>query len=169
MKRGIAILLSLLLTACQQAEEPQQEIIYPEEPAVVELPEEPVTLEKSHEHSLSVGENVVEHEEVGYCGNTVTTVAHYSWGKEKEENWEYSFWGSESILLTDLLRYLDYSEDTCDCMPEYIVTLESGEEYGISLSEGYARHGNKQVSLTKEQAEDVRAVMDWLDSGVIID
>lgn len=116
--------------------------------------------EPNHTHVLATANNVLEHESVGYCGNTVTTVRMVD-ETEGAENREASFWGGDSVELTDLLTYLDYSEETCDCMPEYTVKTEMEDgEYMISLSEGYARHNGKQVSLTQEQRETIREIIE---------
>ena len=72
----------------------------------------------------------------------------------------FSFWGDDSVALTDLLLYLDYSGDVCRCMPEYRVDTEFGTGYGINLTEGYARCGDGQASLTAEQAEQIQAILD---------
>lgn len=106
----------------------------------------------THSHTDSAQPQTVEHDEVGYCGNTVTTI--YIDGEK------YSFWGSESVYLTDLLRYLDYIPDnTCKCRPEYQVDTEFGEGYGISLSEKYVRVGTAQANLTREQAEEIEKII----------
>ena len=77
------------------------------------------------------------------------------------EDWESSFWGGDSVALTDLLVFLDYSGEVCRCLPEYMVETEFSEEpYGISLTEGYARHGDSQVDLTQEQVELIREILD---------
>lgn len=111
-----------------------------------------------HSHLLSEGENTVEHEAVGYCGNTMTTV-FYKAGAEGEA-WEAYFGGNDSVALTDLLRYLDYSGDVCRCQPEYYVDTEFGTNYGINLTEGYVRHDGGQVSLTEEQLDLIREIFD---------
>lgn len=111
-----------------------------------------------HSHVLSEGNNIVEHEAAGYCGNTVTTVSREAWAGD--EPWKVSFWGDDSVALTDLLLYLDYSGDTCRCLPEYTVDTEFGAGYGINLTEGYVRHDGGQVSLTAEQIEQIQEILD---------
>lgn len=116
--------------------------------------------EPNHTHILTTFDNTVEHEAVGYCGNTVTTVRMVD-ETEGAESRKVSFWGGDSVTLTDLLTYLDYSEETCDCMPEYTVKTEMEDgEYGISLTDAYARHNGKQVSLTQEQRETIREIIE---------
>lgn len=96
--------------------------------------------------------NVLDHEADGYCGNTVTKVKDY-------HGWEQSFWGSDSVAMTDLLRFLDYSGGICRCPVEYIVDTEFGENYGINLSEGFVRHDEGQTDLTQEQIELIREII----------
>ena len=115
--------------------------------------------EEDHDHQLTEGDNIVPHEEVGYCGNTVTQV--YPESLYSGDDWKASFWGGDSVALTDLLLYLDYQEGICRCLPEYMVETEFSEEpYGISLTEGYARHGDSQVDLTQEQVELIHDILE---------
>ena len=114
--------------------------------------------EPDHAHTQTDADNILPHEEIGYCGNTVTAV--------NAANWEASFWGSDSVALTDLLRWLDYSEDLCRCPSEYTVTTEFSETpYEVNLTQGFARHEGKQVTLTDEQIETVRAILERAKSG----
>lgn len=118
-----------------------------------------------HSHTAPVGNNVVEHEPVGYCGNTVTTVRYAPMGKAGEE-WEHSFWGGSSVGLTDFLRWLNYSGEVCRCLPEYYVKTEfASSEYGINLSEGYVRFEGKQMQLTQEQLEWLKTAMADVAAG----
>lgn len=110
-----------------------------------------------HTHHPAEENNIVAHEQEGYCGNTITTIQCHL---EDGGNWEKSFWGDDSVVLTDLLLYLDYKDDICTCMPEYTVDTEFGEEYGISLAESYARHGDRQTALTEEQVEEIREIIE---------
>lgn len=120
--------------------------------------------EDAHSHQLSEGDNVAEHEEAGYCGNTVTTVSCHPGGRENEAVWEKTFEGGESVALTNLLRYLDYSGEICKCLPEYTVDTEFGQGYGINLAQGYVRHNDGQVELTAEQLQEIQGIMDWLSA-----
>ncbi len=104
-----------------------------------------------HSHVAPKSDDVVGHDPVGYCGNTVTTVRCERLGKQ-EERWERSFWGGTSVALTDFLRWLDYSGDICRCLPEYYVETEFEQmEYGINLTAGYVRLGDRQCQMTEDQ------------------
>ena len=68
--------------------------------------------QSDHSHAAPTGDNVVEHEPEGYCGNTVTSV-RYAPSDKAEDGWERAFWGGSSVALTDFLRWLDYSGEVC--------------------------------------------------------
>lgn len=115
--------------------------------------------EDGFEHTLFEGDNTVEHGFVGYCGNTQTTISRNT--RMGGEPAGKTFMYDDSVALTDLLLYLDYSGQVCKCLPEYFVKTEFGEEeYEISLSEGYARYNGRQVSLTAEQLELIQGIVD---------
>ncbi len=159
----LLLLLPLVLTACAASAgggEPETGGTPMEKnPDYVDItsPDAPLPLAaepdaEEHRHALSEEDHTLEHEPAGYCGNTVTTVSC--------EAWEASFWGGDSIALTDVLLYVDYSGDVCKCLPEYNVDTEFGTGYGINLTEGYARHDGGQVSLTAEQVEKIQGILD---------
>lgn len=163
----LALLLALTLTACGTSsgsdnpdaggtptEKDPDYVSITATDAPVPLTGEP----EDHTHALSEGDNIVEHDQMLYCGNTVTTVSRET-GPE-DEPWETSFWGSDSVELTDLLLYLDYSGPVCKCLPEYNIDTEFGTGYGVNLTEGYVRHDGGQVSLTAEQAEKIQTILD---------
>ena len=152
MKR-LAFLLCLLLTLTACGSSP-----YASDGSVS-------TLQPDHSHVPSAGSNVVAHETEGYCGNTVTTVRYAPMGKAGE-GWERSFWGGHSVSLSDFLRWLNYDDGTCRCLPEYYVKTEfAASEYGISLSEGYVRFEGKQCQLTDEQREWLSATLNEIAAG----
>ncbi len=109
------------------------------------------------EHATVSGSNTVPHETMGYCGNTQTTVTYPYAGQEK---WSASFMFGPSVELTDLLRWLDYDQPVCRCLPEYRVDTEFGTNYGINLSQAYVRYENGQAALTREQVERLRILLD---------
>ena len=145
----LLFLCALLLCACtaQQAA-----------PVESDDPTLRTVCEPDHAHTPPAADNILPHDEVGYCGNMTAAV--------KAADWEASFWGSDAVTLSDLLRWLDYSEDVCRCAPEYTVTTELSETpYDVNLTEGFVRHENAQVSLTDDQIETVRAILDRAEAG----
>lgn len=158
----LALLLALACAACGMPAEGGEPDGMPMEKnpdnVTVTSPDTPLPLaeEPDHAHAPLTGDNTVEHDQALYCGNTVTTVSRET-GPEGEPA---SFWGDDSVALTDLLLYLDYSGPVCKCLPEYTVDTEFGTGYGVNLTEHYVRHDGGQVSLTAEQAEEIRAILD---------
>ena len=109
-----------------------------------------------HYHLLAQEPEIVENPVNGYCGNTVTIVSIN--GKE------YSFWGSDSVTLTDMLLNLEYAPHrVCKCLPEYKIVTEFGS-YGVHLSQGYARCEAGQAPLTWEQIMTIRTILDQLQN-----
>ena len=161
-----ALLLSLLLSLPLLACAPTQDADVPEVLSTVdetgaEGGEAPDAVPEEDVHEFAMESNILPHESVGYCGNTITTV-RYGGGLEGEE-WVKSFWGSPSVELTDLLLYLDYSGDICRCLPEYVVETEfSDTAYGVNLTAGYVRHDGGQVSLTEEQVSLIESIIDQI-------
>lgn len=153
---GLALALALTLTACAaSAGSVSPPGSAPEEfGSTVSQPEEP-----DHSHQRAQADNILPHEEVGYCGNTITKVRQNE--RLEEDPWEVSFWGSDSVALTDLLIHLDYSGEICRCLPEYYVDTEfSQEAYGLNLTSGYVRYGEGQVELTQEQVELIQGILE---------
>lgn len=113
-------------------------------------------MSKNHAHGPTNEEQTVDDPVTGYCGNTQTTI-YFDNGKS------YTFMGSESVALTDLLVNLKYDPNKlCKCLPEYKIDTEFGIGYGISLDgEGYARYDKGQAELTEEQIETVTNIIEW--------
>lgn len=107
----------------------------------------------SHSHVPAEEPMTVDDPVSGYCGNTVTEVIL---------NGEtYSFWGSDSVTLTDILINLDYDpEQVCRCLPEFTVNTEFGDGYGVNLAESYARCETGQAPMTVEQVEKISEIID---------
>ena len=158
-----ALLLSLLLSLPLLACAPTQDADVPEVLSTVdetgaEGGEAPDAVPEEDVHEFAMESNILPHDSVGYCGNTITTV-RCGGGLEGEE-WVKSFWGSPSVELTDLLLYLDYSGDICRCLPEYVVETEfSDTAYGVNLT---VRHDGGQVSLTEEQVSLIESIIDQI-------
>lgn len=151
----VCALLALLLAACGgEAKMPEQ---LPETaPANLEVERETPPAEDAHEHQPAETPQTVENPVSGYCGNTVTTVR--GWNDGEEEG--VSFWGGDSVTLTDILINLEYDPETvCRCLPEYRVDTEFGDGYGMNLTEAYARCGAGQAPLTAEQAETIQDII----------
>lgn len=171
MKKLLSLLLVLVLAVSMAAcaapvadgngEDPGEETKNQAGPdTVAAAPESVQSQDEEDVHSPAPAEadNILPHEQALYCGNTVTTVKFDAVGTT-EEKWEKSFWGEDSVRMTDLLRFFDYSGDICRCRPEYTVDTEFGEGYGINLSEGYVRHDGRQVTLTEEQTAELREII----------
>lgn len=89
----------------------------------------------------------------GYCGNTVTKVTL---------NGETcSFWGDDSVKLTDIVINLAYDPNSvCRCPPEFTVDTEFGDGYGVNLTEHYVRCEAGQAPLTAEQIETIQGILE---------
>lgn len=122
--------------------------------------------EPNHAHDPYEGNNIIEHEKIGYCGNTITYVEYNNNG---ETEWTSRFEGNHSVALTDLLTFLDFKEDACDCklLSWYTVRLEDGNEYTVSINLSFVRFGDKQAQLTKEQLDTVIAAIDYAGENKI--
>lgn len=110
-------------------------------------------IKDDHTHAPAEDPQTVDDPVTGYCGNTMTTIIL----DEKE----YSFMGSDSVNLTDILINLKYDPmRVCRCASEFTVKTEFGEPYGVNLSQGYARCEDGQADLTEEQIEQIRDILD---------
>ena len=110
-------------------------------------------IKDDHTHAPAEDPQTVDAPVTGYCGNTMTTIIL----DEKE----YSFMGSDSVNLTDILINLKYDPmRVCRCAPEFTVKTEFGEPYGVNISQGYARCEEGQADLTEEQIEKIREILD---------
>ena len=70
--------------------------------------------------------------------------------------------GEDYEILKDMLLNLDYSpHKVCRCLPQYKLKTDFGE-FGIHLSEGYARCEKGQAKLTAEQIQTLREIIDKL-------
>ena len=108
---------------------------------------------KFHSHAPAEEPQSVEAPVTGYCGNTVTTI--HLGGQT------YSFWGSDSVTLTDILINLVYDPgQVCRCLPEFTVDTEFGGGYGVNLTESYVRCESGQSALTAEQTTVIRDILE---------
>ena len=68
--------------------------------------------------------------------------------------------GEDYEILKDILLNLDYSPHrVCRCLPQYKLKTDFGE-FGIHLSEGYARCDQGQAKLTAAQIQTLRKIID---------
>lgn len=105
----------------------------------------------AHDHAFAETSETVDDPVRGYCGNTVTKIML--------DGQEYSFMGTDSVALTDLLINLSYDPQlVCKCLPDFDVETEFGTTYGISLS-GYARCESGQANLTEEQISAIQEIL----------
>ena len=105
-----------------------------------------------HTHKPAEDPQTVDDPVTGYCGNTMTTIIL--------DGKEYTFMGSDSVNLTDILINLKYDPmRVCRCAPEFTVKTEFGEPHGVNLSQGYARCEEGQADLTEEQIERIREIL----------
>ena len=105
-----------------------------------------------HLHMSAIRPENVDNPVTGYCGNTMTTIIL--------EEKEYTFMGSDSVNLTDILINLKYDPmKICLCIPEFTVKTEFGEPYGVNLTLGYARCEEGQANLTVEQIKLIQEIL----------
>ena len=152
MKRlGIlaGILALALLAACAA---PADTGVPAEEPlAEAEVPEEPGG--GGDVHVPAAEPQTVEDPISGYCGSTVTEVTL--------DGETYSFWGDDSVALTDIVINLAYDPAAvCKCLPEFTVDTEFGDSCGVNLTENYVRCEAGQAPLTAEQTEAIRGIIE---------
>ena len=106
-----------------------------------------------HLHMSALRPETVNDPVTGYCGNTMTTIIL--------EGNEYTFMGSDSVNLTDILINLKYDPmKICCCIPEFTVKTEFGEPYDVNLTLGYARCEEGQANLTVEQINLIQKILD---------
>lgn len=130
-----------------------------EEGALADIPADALTALEAlgydfglHAHAPAEEPETAADPAAGYCGNTVTEVTL--------EGETYSFWGSDSVTLTDILINLAYDPDhICRCPAELTVNTEFGTVYWVNLTESFARCEAGQADLTAEQTEAVRDIL----------
>jgi hypothetical protein len=106
----------------------------------------------AHDNPLARTKQTGNIPESSYYGNTVTKILI--------DGKEYSFEGTDSVTLTDILITLEYDRAlVCKCLPDFYVDTELGATYGVSLS-GYARCEAGQADLTRGQLELIRKIIE---------
>lgn len=110
-------------------------------------------IKDTHAHMPAETPQTVGDPVTGYCGNMMTKIMR--------DGKEYSFAGSDSVNLTDILINLEYDPNKlCDCMTEFSVVTEEGTNYGVNLTETYARCDGGQADLTAEQVELIQKILE---------
>lgn len=110
-------------------------------------------IQDDHSHALAEQPQTVDDPITGYCGNTMTTIVI--------DGQEYTFMGSDSVNLTDILINLKYdSMRVCRCAPEFTVKTEFGDPYGVNLNQGYARCEEGQSDLTPDLVAKIQEILD---------
>ena len=110
-------------------------------------------IKDDHTHVPADDPQTVDDPVTGYCGNTMTTIIL--------DDMEYTFEGSDSVNLTDILINLKYDPmRVCRCAPEFTVKTEFGDPYGVNLSQGYARCEEGQADLTEDQIKLIREILE---------
>lgn len=119
-----------------------------------DTPENPESGEQEEHTSAQEPQIIPDQDPVGYCGNTVTKILL--------DGETYSFWGNDSVALTDMLLHLNYADGLCRCPVEFTVDTEfdDGNGYGVNLESAFVCHGENQCPLTSEQIEEIQGIVD---------
>lgn len=114
--------------------------------------EEELVIDHSHSFGEESDRTVNSH---AYCGNMEAMVT--------VDETSYSLTGSDAVMLTDILAWLDYDPNTvCRCMAEFTVDLETLKNIQVNLTEAFARCERGQAALTEEQVQTIRTIIENL-------
>ena len=114
--------------------------------------EEELVIDHSHSFGEESDRTVNSH---AYCGNMEAMVTI--------DKTSYSLTGSDAVILTDILAWLDYDPNTvCRCMAEFTVDLETLKNIQVNLTEAFARCERGQAALTEEQVQTIRTILEKL-------
>ena len=114
--------------------------------------EEELVIDHSHSFGEESDRTVNSH---AYCGNMEAMVT--------VDETSYSLTGSDAVILTDILAWLDYDPHTaCRCMAEFTVDLETLKNIQVNLTEAFARCERGQAALTEEQVQTIRTIIENL-------
>ncbi|HBK26687.1 MAG TPA: hypothetical protein DDY90_08265 [Clostridiales bacterium] len=117
--------------------------------------EEAAPADGGHTHAPAGEPEVTGGTEKGYSGSTSVTVTL--------DKGVHTISGSDADTLTDILEHLDYSsDDICSCSAEFLVETEVGTEYGVNLTEYFARCNAGQAALTQTQVDAIGEIIDRL-------
>lgn len=105
-----------------------------------------------HTHAPSKKPKTVSDPIKGFCGNIIT--------KLEKDGVVRFIESDDSVTLTALVINLDYSEPMCKCATEFSVYVETEKEpYEVNLSQNFIRFQGKHASLTADQTETVRKIV----------
>lgn len=105
-----------------------------------------------HTHAPSKKPKTVSDPIKGFCGNIIT--------KLEKDGVVRFIESDDSVTLTALVINLDYSEPMCKCAAEFSVYVETEKEpYEVNLSQNFIRFQGKHASLTADQTETVRKIV----------
>ncbi len=124
----------------------------------------------SADSAVSDASSVIRINEIAYEQNPDDEAARLTAFSADLRNPEkvYSLWDNDADKLLEVLTSLSYSGAACKCLPEYELVTKSGESYGISISEQYARFNSGQSQLTEEQLDKLTDVILLLDATVVL-
>ena len=129
-----------------------EEIPYGEASGSVSSMEEELFVDHSHSFAEESDRTVNSH---AYCGNMEVTVTI--------DTTAYSLTGSDAVMLTDILVWLDYDPNTvCRCMAEFTVDAETLSGIQVNMTEAFARCERGQAALTQAQVQAIRTVIEKL-------
>lgn len=109
----------------------------------------------THEHTAPDESLIPNDLPTGFCGNMIATVSFL-------DGASHTFSYGDAVELTELLMGLPYDpQAVCRCMTEYSATIEwKIADYGINLTEGFARCETGQATLTDEQIDTLRDIIE---------
>ena len=114
--------------------------------------EEELYVDHSHSFGEESDRTVNSH---AYCGNMEAVVTI--------DATAYRLTGSDAVMLTDILAWLDYDSNTvCRCMAEFTVDLETLKNIQVNLDQAFARCEQGQAPLTEEQVQTIRTIIENL-------
>lgn len=102
---------------------------------------------------MEMVQDSITHYENPTAGATKPVTATLAVNGEK-----YSLSAEDTAAVQEILKGLEYNPvKVCKCLPQFRVVTQT-EDYGVHLSEGYARCDAGQASLTQEQVEIIREI-----------
>ena len=141
----------------QLADSAMPETILEEAPAAEEPEKKEIgagSAATDHNHSFADG-SASRDENAAYCGMTQITI-HI-------DGTSHTLTGEQAIQVVKILDHLPYdAELVCRCMGEFTVDTETISGIDVNLTEGFARCGEGQASLTQSQVETLSEILQTL-------